>query len=206
MKPRATKHSVRRRKPIQKRARITVEAMLDAAVLLLKRRGASAITTNRIAETAGVSIGSVYQYFPNKHALFGALHQRHINWVSEVIHNKLRDCSESSLEELIGALIDGMIESHAIDPELSALLDSEVPHRDDGTVEFSIRFHQPFRAALARHQHRFRRQIDLNTRAFVIAHMVDALGHAITLRRPRALSLAQAKAEACRVMLLYLTS
>jgi AcrR family transcriptional regulator len=44
--------------------------MLDAAIKLLKRGGASAITTNRIAETAGVSIGSVYQYFPNKRAIF----------------------------------------------------------------------------------------------------------------------------------------
>ena len=57
---------------------MTVDAMLDAAVKLLKRGGASSITTNRIAETAGVSIGSVYQYFPNKNALFVALHERHI--------------------------------------------------------------------------------------------------------------------------------
>ena len=64
---------------------MTVDAMLDAAVTLLKRGGASAITTNRIAETAGVSIGSVYQYFPNKNALFVALHERHIGLVAEVI-------------------------------------------------------------------------------------------------------------------------
>jgi AcrR family transcriptional regulator len=54
---------------------VTVDAMLDAPVKLLKRGGASSITTNRIAETAGVSVGSVYQYFPNKNALFVALLQ-----------------------------------------------------------------------------------------------------------------------------------
>ena len=196
----------RRRKPRQKRAQVTVEAMLDAAVVLLKRNGAQAITTNRIAETAGVSIGSVYQYFPNKHAVFAALHERHIGLVSGVICRKIRDSAESSLEELIECLVDGMIEAHVIDQELSELLQSEVPHRSDNTVDFSIRFQEPFRAALAPHARRFSRKIDLDTRAFVIANMVDALGHAVVLRRPRALSLGRARAEACKAMLAYLVS
>ena len=178
--------------------------MLDAAVVLLKRRGAHALTTDRIAETAGVSIGSVYQYFPNKHALFAALHERHIGLVSAVIFRKIKDSAESSLEELIAYLLDGMIEAHATDPELSELLQSEVPHRADGTVDFSIRFQEPFRAALAPHERRFGRKIDLDTRAFVIANMVDALGHAVVLRRPRTLSLAKARVEACKAMLAYL--
>jgi AcrR family transcriptional regulator len=100
---------MRRRRPRQKRAKVTVEAMLDAVVVLLKRNGAQAITTNRIAETAGVSIGSVYQYFPNKHALFAALHDRHVGLVSEVMRRKIRDSLESSLEELIECFMDGMI-------------------------------------------------------------------------------------------------
>ena len=191
---------------MQQRAKVTVEAMLDAAVLLLKRSGPHAITTNRIAETAGVSIGSVYQYFPNKHALFAALHGRHIGLVSEVICRKIRDSAESSLEELVESLMDGMIEAHAADPELSQLLQSEVPHRADDTIDFSIRFQEPFRIALAPHARRFGRKIDLDTRAFVVANMVDALGHAVVLRRPRALSLARAKAEACKAMLAYLNS
>jgi hypothetical protein len=53
----------RRREPRQRRARVTVEAVLDAVVRILKREGFEALTTNRIAEVAGVSIGSVYQYF-----------------------------------------------------------------------------------------------------------------------------------------------
>jgi AcrR family transcriptional regulator len=185
---------------------VTVEAMLDAAVVLLKHSGAPAITTNRIAETAGVSIGSVYQYFPNKHALFAALHERHIGLVSEVICRKIRDSAESSLEELIESLLDGMVEAHAIDPELSELLQSEVPHRVDSIVDFSIRFQEPVRVALAPHEQTFGRKIDLGTRAFFITNMVDALGHAIVLRRPHALSLRKARAEACQAMLAYLVS
>jgi AcrR family transcriptional regulator len=195
---------VRRRKPSQERARVTVEAMLDAAVMIFKRGGAPAITTNRIAETAGVSIGSVYQYFPNKQALFVALHERHIGMVADVMRRRISQCAESSLERLVESLIDGMVEAHTVDPELSELLSSEVPHRADGTIEFSIRFHEAFRAALAPHARSLGRNIGLDTRAFVMTNMVESLGHAIVLRRPRGLSLATAKAESCKAILAYL--
>lgn len=57
----------------QARAQETVEAILGAAAHILKRDGASGLTTNRIAEAAGVSVGSLYQYFPNKEAIIVAL-------------------------------------------------------------------------------------------------------------------------------------
>jgi AcrR family transcriptional regulator len=185
---------------------MTVGAILDATVRIFKRGGATSITTNRIAETAGVSIGSVYQYFPNKQALFMALHERHICSVAEVMRKQILDSEGASLERLIENLIDGFVEAHAVDPELSELLQSEVPHRADGTVEFSIRFHEAFCAALAKHKERFASRIDLETSAFILAHMVEALGHAVVLHRPRSLSLTKAKAESCRAILAYLTS
>src|SRR6202451_2764254 len=123
----ARRSSIRRRKPSQERARMTVDAMLHAAVKLLKRGGASSITTNRIADTAGVSIGSVYQYFPNKQAIFVALHERHIRQVEGVIGRSLTDARDGTLEELIASLLLGMIEVHETDPELSGLLETEVP-------------------------------------------------------------------------------
>ena len=88
---------IRRRQPTQKRAQETVIAILDAVIRLLKRSGASALTTNSIAEAAGVSIGSVYQYFPNKRAIFIALHERHIEQVDRMLQRKI---SESAGEPL----------------------------------------------------------------------------------------------------------
>jgi AcrR family transcriptional regulator len=195
-----------RRKPTQKRAQITVEAMLDAAVKLLKRGGVSFITTNRIAETAGVSIGSVYQYFPNKHALFAALHDRHIHEVDEILRRRMSEQAESSLGDLVRSWMDGMMEAHARDPELSELLQSEVPQRTGETAEFSIRLHGDFRAALAPHARELKRTIDLDIRAFVAANLVEALGHAVLFRRPRGLSLKQAKSECCQAILAYFTA
>lgn len=87
---------------------MTVEAMLDAALKLLKRKGVSSITTNRIAETAGVSIGSLYQYFPNKRAIFIALHERHIAQVDGIMLRRIAESAEVPLEQLISSLIDGM--------------------------------------------------------------------------------------------------
>jgi AcrR family transcriptional regulator len=75
---------VRRRHPRQDRAQQTVEAILDGVVRILKREGFAAITTNHIAEIAGVSIGSLYQYFPDKSAIFVALHGRHIEEIDRV--------------------------------------------------------------------------------------------------------------------------
>jgi AcrR family transcriptional regulator len=203
VKARAKKNALRRR-PVQQRAQVTVDAMLDAAVKLLKREGALSITTNRIAETAGVSIGSVYQYFPNKQAIFIALHERHIGQVDRVIQRRMIESEDATLEELIASLIDGMIEAHTADPELSELLQSEVPDRADGTREFSVRLHQAFRRALAPHKQEFGRKIDLDTRTFFVSNLVEALGHAIVLRRARGLSLSRAKAELLRAVMAYL--
>jgi AcrR family transcriptional regulator len=65
-----------RRRPRQSRSRATWEAIVEAAVQILERRGSEGLNTNRIAERAGVSVGSVYQYFPDKHAILAAAARR----------------------------------------------------------------------------------------------------------------------------------
>jgi AcrR family transcriptional regulator len=65
-----------RRTPSQARSRATVEAILEASARILRRKGAGALTTNRIAEVAGVSVGTLYGYFPDKGAIMLALARR----------------------------------------------------------------------------------------------------------------------------------
>ncbi|HEY5958755.1 MAG TPA: TetR/AcrR family transcriptional regulator [Polyangiaceae bacterium] len=98
----ASERFATRREPKQQRSRQTVETVLEAVQLVLKRHGAGAITTNRVAEAAGVSIGSLYQYFPDKQAIYMALHDRHVDGVRQLIEQTITDCTLSSLEEFTG--------------------------------------------------------------------------------------------------------
>ena len=193
-----------RRRPKQRRARQTVEAVLDAVIRLLKRHSGETITTNRIAEVAGVSIGSLYQYFPDKRAIFTALHQRHIDQIDRLVQNQLVQHAASSLEQLMRALIKAMIDAHASDPELFELLMTEVPHRADGTRDFAVRLHGAFLLAISSRAHELKTGRDLNKVVFVLTHMVDALCHGAVLRRPATISLEAAQEEALRAVMAYL--
>ena len=199
-----TRTTFDRRRPKQRRARQTVDAVLDAAVRVLKREGFNAITTNRIAEVAGVSIGSVYQYFPDKRAIFVALHQRHVDQIDRMVETKLIEHAASSLDDLVRAMVEGMIEAHATDPELHELLLTEVPHRADGTRDFAVRLHGAFRLAISSRGHDLKRRRDLDKIVFIVTHMVEALSHGAVLRRPAGLSLEDAKEEVVRAVLAYL--
>jgi AcrR family transcriptional regulator len=205
MKIRLAKKS-RRRRPAQRGAQQTVEAVLDAVARILKREGFRAVTTNRIAEVAGVSIGSVYQYFPDKQAIFVALHQRHIDQIDRMVETKLVEHAAASLDELMQAMIEGMIDAHSSDPELYELLATEVPHRADGTRDFAVRLHGAFRLALSSRAHELKKGRDMDKLVFVVTNMVESLSHAALFRRPPRFSLPAAKAEVIRAVQAYLHS
>ncbi len=193
-----------RRRPKQLRARQTVDAILDAIIRLLKREGFDAITTNRIAEVAGVSIGSLYQYFPDKRAIFAALHERHIEEIDRMVETTLVKHAGSSLDELIRAMIGAMVDAHTTDPKLYELLSTEVPHRAGGTEDFSVRLRGVFLLAISSRSRELKKGRDLERVVFVVTHMIEALSHGAVLRRPPGLSLADAKAEITRAVLAYL--
>ena len=203
---RSSKKSSSRRLPQQRRARHTVEAVLDGVVRILKREGFAAVTTNRIAEVAGVSIGSVYQYFPDKRAIFVALHERHVETIDRLVETKLLEHAASPLDTLLRAMVEAMVEAHEGDPELYELLYTEVPHKTEGTRDFAVRLHGAFRLAIAARANELGTHRDLDTVVFVVTHMVEALAHAAVLRRPVGISLATAKEEAVRAVLAYLHS
>jgi AcrR family transcriptional regulator len=199
-----TRKRTGRRQPTQRRAHDTVEAVLDAVIRLLKREGLSAVTTNRIAEVAGVSIGSLYQYFPDKLAIFAALHQRHIDQIDRIVQRILVLHATSPLDELVTAMMDAMVEAHEANPELHGLFMSRVSHGAGGTQEFAVRLHGAFLMAIAARSHELKKSRDPVKSAFIVAHMVDALGHGVVLRRPQGLSRNDAKKEATRAVLAYL--
>jgi AcrR family transcriptional regulator len=194
----------KRRLPQQRRAVETVNAVLDAVVRILKREGFDGLTTNRIAEVAGVSIGSLYQYFPDKHAIFAALHKRHIDEIDRLMAATLVEHASSSLDKLISALVETMVDAHTQDPELYDLLATAVPRRAEGTRDFAVRLHGAFLLALSSRLKKRRKRRELEKTAFIVVHMVESLAHGAVLRRPAGLSLDEAKDEAVRAVLAYL--
>ena len=205
MKP-ATLARTTRRQPKQRRALETVDAVLDAVLRILKREGAAAVTTNRIAEVAGVSIGSLYQYFPDKRAIFHALHGRHIEQVDQLIERTLVAHASSALEELVKALMEAMIEIHEGAPELYQALMAELPHDSGGQQAFAVRLHGAFLLAISSRAKELKKGRDPDRLAFVVTHMIESLSHGVLFRRPPGLSLVDAKAESMRAVLAYLHS
>lgn len=117
-----------RRTPKQQRAQVTVDALLTATGQLLVRDGYVAVSTNRIAKRAGVSVGTLYQYFSSKEDLVIAvsedLAQRQLAAFSE--HLDVLNAEAPPFEDGVRSLVDGVFAMKRIEPELSRVLMSQV--------------------------------------------------------------------------------
>src|SRR6202046_5983073 len=111
----------------QERSRSTVDALLEATTRVLIREGYDKASTNRIAEVAGVSVGSLYQYFPSKEALVAALIDRHNRQVMQAIHSELAEALKLSMEEAVRRLVSIAVKAHRIDPKLHRALTEQIP-------------------------------------------------------------------------------
>ena len=99
-----------RKEPVQNRSRRMREDILFAAARLLAKEGLTAFNTNRIAEAAGVSIGSLYQYFPNKESLLFCLHERELGQSWAMLEKMLSD-SARPLKERVMSVVHAFFES-----------------------------------------------------------------------------------------------
>lgn len=105
-----------RKTPRQHRAEATLEAIVEAAAHILRESGAEALTTNAIAARAGASIGSLYQYFPNKQSIVHALMEREFQR-AEAIRPALID-ADAPTSVVVRAVVDWHCEIRGRDPEL----------------------------------------------------------------------------------------
>jgi AcrR family transcriptional regulator len=128
--PSADRRLQPRRKPRQVRAELTRERILAAAAHVFTEHGYAAGTTNRIAERARISIGSLYQYFPNKDAILAELLVRHIDRGTWRQADQL-DLSPGSLEATVRALVRDAIDNHSDDPQLLRIMIEEAAFSQD---------------------------------------------------------------------------
>ena len=99
-----------RKMPIQTRATVTVGAICEATIQVLLSHGADRLTTTRVADRAGVSVGTLYQYYPNKRSLLFAVFEDHMDKVSRAVENACADACHKSMSEMIRQLVEAFVD------------------------------------------------------------------------------------------------
>lgn len=192
----------------QERSQATVEALIDATARILVKEGFDRASTNHIAEVAGVSVGSLYQYFPNKEALVVAVASRHNRDLMQVVRDALDQVAAQSLEQGVATLVAAAIQAHRVDARLHRVLAEEIP-RVGGLAEvgtFNRGNHALFRTYLETHRSEIR-GVDLELATFVCVTAIEALAHTAVLHPANALSndaMDRLAAETARLILGYL--
>lgn len=170
-----------RKQPRQLRAELTRERILDAAAHVFAEYGYSAGTTNRIAEQARVSIGSLYQYYPNKDAILAELLTRHLD-AGVIAAGRYQDAElPDSLEDILRLFVRTTIDTHRDDPQLLRIMIEQVP-RSSELAEKMARHQQE----LVRHtrelfdHHPEVRVKDTYTAARLVVSTVELVVHQLT--------------------------
>jgi AcrR family transcriptional regulator len=115
-----------RKAPKQARSREMVEIILEAAARVFVRTGYPRATTNRIAEAAGISVGSLYQYFPSKDAIAVELLRRYRETLLGLVRDHLEQARDASFESVIRAFVGAILRAEGIDPALHRVLVEQV--------------------------------------------------------------------------------
>ena len=178
-----------RKSASQERSRRTVDAILEGTTRVLMKEGYDRASTNRIAALAGVSIGSLYQYFPSKEALVAAVSERHSHEVLQLMRNALVKVAARPIEVAAREFVSVAIDAHRVNPRLHRILAEQVPRI--GRLENVEAINQDVYALIRGYLDAHRDEIgvaDLDMAAFICLTAVDALTHAAVLRRPDILS------------------
>ncbi len=197
--------TVPRKAPTQKRSRATVDAIVDATARVLVRDGYDALSTNRVAREAGVSVGSLYQYFPGKEALVAAVMERHASRMQENIAERMASAPPAATaEEVATEMIRAMLAAQQAEPRLHRALVEQVPR-----IGALRRLHELFGnyerlVAAWLGEHRDRIEVDdPETAAFVLVAAIEGLVNRSMLERPDLVSSGKIEQHILRVVLAY---
>ena len=169
-----------RKQPIQRRSRATVDELLLAAAQVFEALGYAAATTNRIAQRAGSSIGTLYQYFPSKEAIAVALLERHLAETDQWLQQWAAGVQpgQQNLRRALQDYVSGMLDIHSARPRLQHILLEEIPLPERvhlTLIEAERRAATTMGAVLAAYPgiHRSR----LERAGFLLVQTVESLSH-----------------------------
>jgi AcrR family transcriptional regulator len=140
-----------RKTPVQKRSTLTVEAIAEATIQVLLAVGPDRLTTTRVAERAGVSVGTLYQYYPNKQALLYAVLEVHSIKVVEAVEGACRANRGTALKMLVAAVVEAFVNAKLERTDVSTALYAAASEPEGAAVvrRLSKRVHRALTAALA---------------------------------------------------------
>lgn len=202
----ARKKQTPRKRPQQARAQTTVHAILEATVQVLEREGLEAATTTRIAEVAGVSVGTLYQYFSHRDAILDALQEREFERAIALVQDVLsHDHLARSPRETVMACVQGMLELYVASPGLHRVLTLEGLRmtKADRLHSFDLRVISVVRHFLAASGLAVRRK-NVDAAAFVAFQCVRATMLARLLEDPAGLTDEALAEELVDLLLRYL--
>jgi AcrR family transcriptional regulator len=111
-----------RKAPVQARSAASVDAILEATIQVLLSVGKERLTTTRVASRAGVSVGTVYQYYPNKSALLQAALKRHLMQVTDAVELVSKEQRGKPLQQMVTALVTTFLDAKMKDAKTSVAL------------------------------------------------------------------------------------
>ncbi len=111
-----------RKTPIQARSTATVEAITEATIQVLLSHGPERLTTTRVAERAGVSVGTLYQYYPNKQSLLFAVLEDHLNHVAARVEAACDSACHKPLADMIKEMVEAFVDAKMERADISMVL------------------------------------------------------------------------------------
>jgi AcrR family transcriptional regulator len=192
-----------RRAPRQQRSQQMVDAILTAARMLVIKHGVSGLTTNAVARLAGVSIGSLYQYFPSKRAIVEELRRRHQQVGEQIFRAEALRLMDQPVQVATRRFVEKMIEVHRAEPELHKAL--ELDGRNAGYSEWERQAMQLIRLYYERHRSELAVD-DLDLAALLVSVTSEAVTHAVVVERPDLLRDQKLADGLVRMLLGYLTA
>lgn len=174
-----------RKRPRQTRSKATVDSILEATARVLIAEGFDGLTTNAVADAAGVSIGSLYQYFPNKEALVAAMIEHHLDTKNAVTMSELQRVATLPFAQAVRVMIELTIENYRKQPELKRVLIEQVPRV--GRMAKAAALHagtQQIIAALFKARQSEITVRDPDTAAFIVMSSIEAICQKAALFQP----------------------
>jgi AcrR family transcriptional regulator len=176
-----------RKEPVQRRARETVDAILTATERIVREQDFERVTTNEVARRAGVSVGSLYQYFPCKQALIMAVAERREAEIARLVDDALCRAASMPLREAVRVVVATTLEAHVADRALHHAVSKQVLRM--GAVERLAECKRlfSFTDRVAQFFERRRSELrvpDPRLAAFFVVQTVEALTDAIAEHPP----------------------